>query len=108
MSKNAASEGELGELHSTLAKTLKKMLSIETVTKVITDDQGEQKIVEEDYQPPASVLAVAANFLKQNEITAQAESNAELDDLNRALEARKAKRQFLNTSPQDDAEGYVQ
>ena len=69
MAKNAASEDALGTLHSTLATILTEAIKSEEVT--------------------AATLSVAVAFLKNNNITANASSNAELDELTRALAARR-------------------
>lgn len=69
MAKNAASEDALGELHATVATALSDAIK-----------SGEAS---------ASVLAVAVTFLKNNNISADPSTNAELDELTRALAAKR-------------------
>lgn len=77
MAKNAASEGALGELHATVAKVLTNAIQSEEVN--------------------AAMLGAAITFLKNNNITANAEHNAELGELARALaDKRKAGKERLS------------
>jgi hypothetical protein len=69
MAKNAASEDALGQLHATVAQVLTSAIQGEEVT--------------------AATLAVAVTFLKNNNITADPSSNAELAELTAALAARR-------------------
>ena len=69
MAKNAASEDALGALHATVAKVLTNAIQGEEVT--------------------AATLSVAVTFLKNNNITADPSSNAELAELTAALAARR-------------------
>lgn len=79
MAKNAASEGALGELHATLAKVL---------TAALTSEGG----------APAAVLAVAAKFLKDNDISCAVSGNSAMEELDAAMKASVAP-----TAPADDA-----
>ena len=69
MAKNAASEDALGELHATVAQVLTSAIQGEEVS--------------------AATLSVAVTFLKNNNITADPSSNAELAELTAALAARR-------------------
>lgn len=71
MAKNAAAEGALGTLHSTLAKVL---------TDAINAEGG----------APAAILAVAAKFLKDNDITCAADKANAMGELTEAMEAARA------------------
>lgn len=71
MAKNAASEGALGTLHDTLARVL---------TTAISSEEG----------APAAILAVAAKFLKDNDITCAADKDNALGALTEAMAAAKA------------------
>jgi hypothetical protein len=69
MAKNAATEDALGELHATVAQVLTSAIQGEEVS--------------------AATLSVAVTFLKNNNITADPSSNAELAELTAALAARR-------------------
>jgi hypothetical protein len=71
MAKNAATEDALGELHATVARVLTSAIAT----------QGEEVT--------AATLSVAVTFLKNNNITADPSSNAELAELTAALAARR-------------------
>lgn len=66
MSKSAASEGALGELHNTLATVLAAALKAEGGA-------------------PAAVLAVAAKFLKDNEISCVVSKGNAMEALDHAI-----------------------
>lgn len=84
---NAASEGALGELHNTLAKVLTDAVKSDGVS--------------------ASVLAVAANFLKHNNITcAPSESNA-VGALQEALERQGEPDAAADSDLQDALDGVL-
>lgn len=72
-----ASEEALGELHAAVATTLTEIIKVR--------QEGESLIV-----PGAAHIAAAIAFLKNNNITADAGSNAELDELTRTLHQRRA------------------
>lgn len=67
----AATESALGELHDALAKTLTDLVGVET--------------------PSAAVLAVAAKFLKDNNITCAPSTDNALGELEAAIAKRKGK-----------------
>lgn len=73
-----ASEDALGELHGEVARTLTEIVRVRK--------DGDSLIV-----PGAAHIAAAIAFLKNNNITADASSNAELDELNRTLKERRAR-----------------
>ena len=78
MAKNAATEGALGELHETLARVLTQAIS------------------EED--APAAILAVAAKFLKDNDITCAVDETNAMGQMKSALDRNRAPRKV-----EDDA-----
>lgn len=65
-----ATEKELGELHNQLAKVLK-----DAISKNYTDEEGN------NLPPPAAILNVARQFLKDNKIEAVAAPGTPLADL---------------------------
>lgn len=71
MAKNAATEAALGSLHETLATVLTDALKAEGGA-------------------PAAVLAVAAKFLKDNDITCSVDESNKMGELKRELEAHGA------------------
>lgn len=80
-----ATEDEMAELHGAVAVTLKDVIQ-EGVTVVV--GRGESQAIEK-VTAPAAYLAAAIAFLKNNNITADASSNQELDDLTAALKKRR-------------------
>lgn len=100
MAKGAASTSELAELHQTLAKTLQRIISIETKSELVPNKDGELEVVEVDFVTPSAVLAVAAKFLKDNDITADPDNDDAMDELDAILQGRKKERTSVNdTSP---------
>jgi len=99
---NAATEAELGTLHKTLTTTITRLLSIEETTRTEVKADGEEAEVTEEYIPPASLLAVAATFLKNNDITCQESESAEMQQMREKMEERRAARSLISTSPTDD------
>lgn len=84
-----ATETELAELHSTLTRTL-------------TQAVKPQEIIQEDgridvIMPAAAYLTAAIMHLKNNNITADPETNSDLAELNKTL-AERRKRKKLSLS----------
>lgn len=79
----AASESKLGNLHEKVADALtEQVMGYEEET-----EEGTKLI-----KPSPALLSAAIAFLKNNNITADAEENAALRDLSTALQARRKKR----------------
>ena len=74
-----ASETALGELHGAVAVALTE------IVQGIRDENG--RLI----PAGAAHIAAAIAFLKNNNITADASSNAELDELTRTLKERRAR-----------------
>jgi len=72
---NKASEEALGVLHSRVADVLIENLETE---------EG----------PSPSIISIAVKFLKDNEITCSIKDNQDMDSLNEALKAKRAKRKL--------------
>lgn len=95
MSKNAAKEGALGALHTIVAQVLAK--SITKKDKVYEYDADGCLMLDEDGQPifteefatSPQMLAVAVKFLKDNEITAQAEQSEAVANLEDEVAKRR-------------------
>ena len=79
MAKNAALEGSLGGLHALIAKVL-----TEQCGKTVENEEGELM-----YVAPHQLIAVAAKFLKDNEITATREQSEEVAELEDEIAARR-------------------
>lgn len=79
----AASDKVLGELHAKVANALAEQVDGYTV---VEDD------VEKVVKPSPALLSAAIAFLKNNNITADAEDNVALRNLGDALAARRKKR----------------
>lgn len=82
-----ATEDDLGGLHGQLARTLTGMIQVRTRIKV--DKEGNQ--VEEEVEPSPAALAVAAKFLKDNNITAAPSQSTDVEDLEKSLAERRRK-----------------
>lgn len=72
--KKTASTEQMSELHSTLARVLQDAI---THDHLVTTKDGEQVVV----PPPAAILNVARQFLKDNGIEADLKSNQPLRNL---------------------------
>lgn len=84
----AATEKALGNLHAKLAEVLSEALDGTEIEGYEDPDTGE--IVGASKMPPsASIMTVAAKFLKDNEITADVEQNDQLQSLRDKLNAKK-------------------
>lgn len=91
-----ATDDKLGELHGAVATVLTEALT--AGVKVVGKD-GEV----EQTTAPASYIVAAIQFLKNNNITAAA-GNDELDALDKALEARRArKNQSISPKAMEEA-----
>jgi len=89
----AATDKALGELHRKLTEVINEALDGTTVEGWEDPETGE--VVEAQKIPPsASVLTVAAKFLKDNEITCDVEQS---DGLNAMKEKLLAKQQKLSS-----------
>lgn len=85
----AANEKTLGNLHEELARVLSKALEGHKTEGYIDPDTGEE--VEGMVIPPsASVMTVAAKFLKDNEITCTPEQGNAMGELERIMAERRA------------------
>lgn len=79
----AASEKVLGDLHAAVANALTEQVKGYTVV----EDE-----VEKEVKPSPALLGAAIAFLKNNNITADAEDNAALRELGESLKARRQKK----------------
>lgn len=84
MATNAATEAALGSLHATLAAVLTEALKAEGGA-------------------PAAVLAVAAKFLKDNDISCTVSGNAAMEELDAALKSASAPTPIAEDSTLQDA-----
>ena len=82
-----ATEEKLSSLHGVVAQVLTDQLS-EKIT-VVDEDTGETK---EIYAAQPATLAQAIKFLKDNDITASVEDDANLGDLAEQLRQKQQKR----------------
>ena len=84
----AASEQKLGALHEAVADALSEQ--VKGYTAIELNAQGEQ--VEREVKASPALLSAAIAFLKNNNITADAEDNEALRNLGQALAARRKKK----------------
>ena len=76
-----ASERELGELHGVLAKKLSTIIT-EGLTEVVMTEEGDTVVKNEiKTEAPASILSIARQFLKDNNIEADAGKGTPMGDL---------------------------
>jgi hypothetical protein len=80
----AASDKTLGELHEVVANAFMEQV----VGYKEEDKDGAVRLI----RPSPALLGAAAAFLKNNNITADAEDNAALRELGEALSARRKKK----------------
>lgn len=85
----AASEGKLGELHEAVATELKEQ--VVGYDEPILDQEGNEQGVRR-VRPSPALLGAAIAFLKNNNITADAEDNEALRELGAKLKDRRSKR----------------
>jgi len=83
MSKNAAAEERLGELHATLAETLIKQLE----GRPVLGDDGE--II--GYEVDPRIISAAITFLNNNKIKANPFLTEEMTEIEKRLKARTSK-----------------
>ncbi len=83
-----ASEAELGELHGTIARTLTQVVQVREI-----EVDGKVTVLE----PSAAHVMAAITFLKNNNITADAEANQDLAELNKKLAERRKQKKLTLT-----------
>lgn len=83
----AASEKKLGALHEAVADALTEQ--VKGYTQVEINREGDEVEIEVKASP--ALLSAAIAFLKNNNITADAEDNEALRELGKALQARRKK-----------------
>lgn len=104
---NAATDKELSELHSKVAKVLlQKLDSVDKAILLIAkyEDELPEEVVEylaEQSNASPALLTVVTKFLKDNDITAVVEESKELTDLEKRLQ-EKRKRRVGNVSLVED------
>lgn len=98
MTKNAAAEGKLGQLHAKVADVLLSTLSAYDKAQELTQQRLGAAVDDPDMEiqtvvePSGALLGAAIKFLKDNEITCQIEENAGLSSLEKRLAAKAASR----------------
>lgn len=104
MSNAKATEAKLSSLHGALAEVMKEqVLTREAVTEFDADGI-EQPTGETYYSASPALLATAAKFLKDNNITADIQTDTNLSELAGILE-RKQKRSRMSA---EEAAGLMQ
>lgn len=100
MSKGAATENNLGSLHSKITDVFQKILEryearldcIEMVTPEQIEDEMIREIFEDGALPNPAMLSAITKFLKDNEISFDSEQLNELSDTERRLQERRERR----------------
>lgn len=102
----AATDKQLGELHSRLALQISKQLEqadqAEALLANRDDEDWQEKVVEfleKCSNASPALLTIAAKFLKDNDITCQVEDSKEMTDLEKRLKAKPARKVVGNVLP---------
>jgi hypothetical protein len=92
MSKGAASESLLGQLHERVAKVmldaLDRYAKFDLDDIVLGDPDGNGMVTVSIPEPSAALLGAITKFLKDNDITCQIEESKEMSDLEKRLQAK--------------------
>ena len=106
MSKGAATEQQLGKLHSNLASILTKVLAgyekkMELVQQVLDaadpEDEMISVLLQQNIEPSPAMLSAVAKFLKDNEISVDSQELNELSAQEERLANRKRNRPDLKS-----------
>ena len=100
----SASEKQLGDLHKEIANAFTEQVA--GYDEPIINAEGEDTGVTKKVRPSPALLAAAVTFLKNNNITADANKNTALIELNEALAAKRKGRASQATLDQA-AEAYA-
>lgn len=96
MSKNAASEADLGTLHGKVAAVMTRAIAqieqAQAVYEAIPDDVKVEQVLIEPPALSAPLMGVITKFLSDNSITCAPEASTEMSGLERALAAKAEKR----------------
>lgn len=96
MSKNAATEAELGKLHEKVAKVMTNAIAqieqAQAVYEAIPDDVKVEQVLIEPPSLSAPLMGVITKFLSDNSITCAPEASTEMSGLERALREKAEKR----------------
>ena len=98
MSKKAATEDKLGELHSKVADVMLNALdAYDEVEKLVVEREQEKEdgttiVTIEAREPSAALLGAITKFLKDNEITCNSAEAEGMTDLQKKLIEKRAKR----------------
>ena len=112
--KDKATDKELGELHALLAKSMKAALEASTEAQDILDaciDGGEElplaveAFLERAADANPSLLTAVAKFLKDNNITAAVEDDANMSALEQRLKSKR-KHSVDNVVPIKEEQEY--
>jgi len=104
MAKGAATEKQLGDLHSKLATILSKVLEgydkkMDLVNQVLEAADPEDKMIsvllEQNIEPSPAMLSAVAKFLKDNEISVDSQELNQLSAQEERLANRKRNRPNL-------------
>jgi hypothetical protein len=104
MAKGAATEQELGDLHSKLTSILSKVLAgyekkIDLVHRVLDaadpEDEMLSVLIEQNIEPSPAMLSAVAKFLKDNEISVDSKELNQLSAQEERLANRKRNRPNL-------------
>lgn len=97
-----ATEKELSELHSKVARQLAKQLeNSDTALMLLHDHRAEMpepviEFLEKCSVASPALLTIAAKFLKDNDITCLVEDSKEMSDLEKRLAAKKERKAVGN------------
>lgn len=99
MAKNAATQSEMGTLHSRLARVFQRVLqkyelSLDALDKIDRDNIEEEMLqaLLESAEPNPAMLSAVAKFLKDNNVGMDSEAVDELNNIDTRLKERRAAR----------------
>lgn len=100
-----ASESALGALHGVLAKVLHEQVTRTEDEEVFDEEGAVVKTGNVIYTATPATLAIAAKFLKDNDITVDVEVNTSMSGI-RAELAKKQKQSRLSDATKEAGDGF--
>ena len=105
MSKNNATDTQLGELHGKLAQSMLKALDASNAAADLIAEYADEipgpvlTYLSTQAAASPSLLTAIAKFLKDNEITCQVDESNEMGELEKRLASKKTRKAVGNVVP---------
>jgi len=109
--KKTATESELAALHNKLAEVLRYELDKGTVAERLLDEFSDElpdeviDFLQSSRKCSPAIVSAAIKFLKDNEITCQADDNEAISELHRTLANKRTRSSVANIVSIDDTLG---